>query len=326
MRICLVTPAPPGSRKGNRVTALRWARILRELGHRVREAQEYTAQDCDVLVALHARRSLASMERFRRLRPDGLLVMALTGTDLYGDLRTDPLTRRAVEMASRLVLLQPLGITEIPARLRARARVIYQSAKAPPGAHAPRPGTFDVCVLAHLREVKDPLRAARAARRLPASSRVRILHAGAALSEGIDRAARVEMRSNPRYRWVGDIPKWKALRLLARSRLLVLSSRMEGGANVLSEAIAASVPVLVSRIAGATGILGRDYPGTFPVGDTDALARLLRRAVTDGEFYRVLKSRWDALRPLVDPGRERAAWAGLLRELTAVTHRGVRAS
>jgi len=37
----MVTPAPPGSRHGNRTTACRWARILRRLGHPVTVRQEW---------------------------------------------------------------------------------------------------------------------------------------------------------------------------------------------------------------------------------------------------------------------------------------------
>ncbi len=325
MRVCLVTPVPPGSRKGNRVTAVRWARIIRNLGHEVVVAQEYADQSCDVLVALHARRSLPSIQRFRGGYPERPLIVALTGTDLYGDLRSDPLVVCALQMASRLVLLQPLGVEELPESVRGRARVIYQSAVRPPGVSPPLSGTFDVCVLAHLRDVKDPLRAARAARHLPVSSRIRVLHAGGALSAEMAQAAASEMRVNPRYRWLGELPRWKALRLLARSRLLVLSSSMEGGANVLSEAVAASVPALVSRIPGSMGILGEDYPGTFAVGDTRALTSLLRRVETDAEFYRALQARCNALRPLVEPARERRAWAALFREFAAL-RQGVRAS
>lgn len=97
---------------------------------------------------------------------------------------------------------------------------------------------------------------------------------------------------------------------------MVLTSRMEGGANVVSEAIAASVPVISSRISGSIGLLGKDYPGYFPVGDTRALADLLRRAETDKRFYRRLKSRCRRLAPLFDPKRERLSWAKLLRDVT----------
>jgi putative glycosyltransferase (TIGR04348 family) len=327
VRISLVTPAPSGTHTGNRVTALRWARILRALGHRVRVEREYGERDCDVLIALHARRSRPSIERFRERHPDGALIIALTGTDLYGDLVTDPGVGRTLERASRLVLLQPMGLDALPHAVRGRARVIYQSTRTPAAA-APNRGTFDVCVLAHLRDVKDPLRAAFAARDLPPSSRIRVLHAGAALTDDMGRIARAEMRANPRYRWLGEIPRWKALRLLARSRVMVLSSRMEGGANALSEALAASVPVLVSRIPGSLGILGPDYPGTYPVGDTRALADLLSKAETDTDFYRSLLARCAALRPLTEPARERAAWAALLADLGAAQpeRAGVRAS
>lgn len=315
MKIVLTTPAPRGAWTGNRVTALRWARILRSLGHRVRVTGRYLGGPCDLLVALHALKSAPSIERYRRQQPDGPLVVALTGTDLYDDIRHSARAQRCLELASRLVVLQPLGLAELRARLRPKARVLLQSAPAPPSRGVARGDAFEVCVLAHLRLVKDPLRTAHATLLLPPSSRVRVLHLGAPLDRGLARRARAEARANHRYRWLGAVPRPRALRILARSRLLVLTSRLEGGANVVSEALAAGVPVLSSRIAGSIGILGRGYPGYFPVGDSRALARLLRRAETDAGFYQTLKRWCRRLRPLTDPAAERRGWQSLLREL-----------
>jgi glycosyltransferase involved in cell wall biosynthesis len=118
-----------------------------------------------------------------------------------------------------------------------------------------------------------------------------------------------------RYRWIGEVPRWQARRILARSRLLVLSSRMEGGANVISEALVDGVPVVASRIPGSEGMLGERYPGFFPVGDTRALGRLLLRAASEPEFYNQLKRWCDRLAPLFEPARERETWKRLLREL-----------
>jgi putative glycosyltransferase (TIGR04348 family) len=315
MNITLVTPAPPGSRKGNRVTALRWARLLRQLGHRVGVRQEYRGERCDALIALHARRSFPAVEAYSRDRPAGPLVLALTGTDLYEDIHTDPTARRSLELATRLVVLQPLAVEELPKELRGKARVIYQSAETPRAVARRRGGPFEVCVLGHLRPVKDPFRTALAARLLPPSSRARVLHVGAALEPDMAARAAAEAAANPRYRWLGDLPRAKALRVLARSRLLALTSRLEGGANVISEAVAAGVPVVSSRIAGSVGLLGPDYPGYFPVGDTEALAALIGRAETDAGFYGALRARCRRLRPLVKPSRERESWRRLLREL-----------
>ncbi len=174
---------------------------------------------------------------------------------------------------------------------------------------------FEVCVLGHLREVKDPFRAAAAVRLLPRASRVEVAQVGGALSDEMEAQARAEAASNPRYRWLGEHPRWKAVRVLARCRLLVLTSVMEGGANVVCEALACSVPVLSSRISGSIGLLGEDYPGYFPVGDTEALAALMGRAETDPGFYTGLKARCEAQAPLVDPARERERWDALLKEL-----------
>jgi putative glycosyltransferase (TIGR04348 family) len=319
MNITVVTPAPPGSRKGNRITARRWAGLLRQLGHRVAIQLEYQGERCDVLVALHARRSFHAVEAFRRAHPGRPIIIALTGTDLYDEIHTDPVARQALELASRLVVLQPLGIEELPRRLRGKTRVIYQSVEArvarPPSRSRRGSRPFDVCVLGHLRQVKDPFRTAVASRLLPPLSDVRVLHVGGALSPDMAEQARAEAAVNPRYHWLGDLPRWKALRTLARSRLLVLTSRLEGGANAISEAVTVGVPVIASDIPGSVGLLGSAYPGYFPVGDTRALAGLLRRAETDAGFYNALKACCRRLRPLFRPARERQTWSRLLQEL-----------
>jgi putative glycosyltransferase (TIGR04348 family) len=321
MRIRLITPAPAGSRKGNRVTALRWARILRELGHQVTIELEYTAGPCDLMLALHARRSASSIAHFSRMHPQRPLLVTLTGTDLYEEIRTSEQARQSLELATRLILLQPMGIRELPEPLRPKAEVIYQSATAPRRRPAPAQDAFEVCVLGHLRAVKDPFRTAMAARLLPESSRIRVLHVGSALSEDMADQACAEAESNARYCWLGELPRWQALRVLARSRLLVLTSQMEGGANAISEALAASVPILASQISGSVGLLGADYPGYFPVGDTCQLACLLQRAETDPEYYETLRTACARLAPLVDPARERRSWETLLQKLFAPVER-----
>ena len=280
----MACPAPPYSRKGNRVTAVRWARILRSLGHRVTIGQEYDGTPCVLCIALHARRSHPAVVHYRRLSPRGPLVVALTGTDLYRDIRTSRQAQESLELADRLLVLQPKGRTELPLRLRRKVRVIYQSAEPTAVPPVKNRRFFEVCVLSHLRSEKDPLRTALALRRLPADLPIRVVHAGGALDETLARRARALAAQDSRYRWIGEVPRWQARRILARSQLLVLSSRMEGGANVISEALVAGVPVLASRIAGSEGMLGERYAGFFPVGDTGALARLLLRAVSEPDF------------------------------------------
>jgi putative glycosyltransferase (TIGR04348 family) len=319
MRVALVTPAAPGSLSGNRVTAERWAGILRGRGHEVAiltsAGAEARAADPDLLVALHAHKSAEAIASFAARHPDRPLVVALTGTDLYGDLSTDEVARRSLRLATRLIALQARGLDELPPELKLKVHVIVQSAQAPEERPEPLAGCFEVVVSGHLREVKDPFRAAEASRLLPASSRIRITHLGAALEAGMEGRARAEMAANPRYHWLGGLSHREALAVAARARLLALTSVMEGGANVVCEALAAGVPVLSSAIPGSAGLLGDDYPGTFPVGDTAALAALLLRAETDPAFYADLAARCAALASEVEPAREREAWEDLLAAL-----------
>lgn len=314
MRIVVVTPASRGSRKGNRVTALRWAGLLRSLGHRVSLREEWTGEGCDLLVALHATKSHGSAARYREARPRAPLVVAMAGTDLYQDLPASAEARRSLELADRITVLQPLGIEALPAQVRHKARPIVQSAHSARPWPAP-PGVFQACLLAHLRSVKDPFLAAGAARLLPGRSRVRLVHLGAALDPDAEATARREMAENPRYAWLGDRPRSEALGRLAGSRLLLVTSRLEGGSNAVSEAVAAGVPVLSTRVAGSMGVLGPDYPGFYPVGDVDALAGLWLRAEEDAGFLAALRAGVGRVRPLVEPRREREAWRALLAEL-----------
>lgn len=314
MRILVATPASRGSRKGNRVTALRWAGCLRSLGHRVGLVEEWDGQPCDVLVALHATKSHASAARYRARRPDAPLVVAMAGTDLYQDLPDSPEARSTLALATRITVLQPLGIEALPAEFRSLARPIVQSARAVPPRPAP-PGVLQVCLLAHLRAVKDPFLAAAALRRIPARSHVRVVHLGASLDAGAGARARAAMAEDPRYQWRGDRPRREALATLAGSALLLVTSRLEGGSNAVSEALAAGVPVISTRVDGSVGVLGPGYPGFYPVGDAGELARLLLRAEEDTAFLDSLRAEVSRLRHLVEPAREREAWRALLEEI-----------
>jgi putative glycosyltransferase (TIGR04348 family) len=282
--------------------------------HEVSLEEVWSGQISDLMIALHTRRSHPSIGRYAASHPDHPLIVVLTGTDLYRDIRFDEDAQNSLEIATRIVVLQEAGLAELEVRHRAKARVIYQSAE--PIRPQPQAKTFfDICVVGNLRTEKDPFRCALAARSLPSTSRIRITHAGKAHSEEFAEQARALMSAEPRYRWLGEVPRWRVRRLLSRAHVLVQSSVMEGGANAVTEALAARVPVIASRIAGNIGMLGEEYPGYYPVGDEKALARLLERTETDAAFHELLKARCAARRPLTAPEREREALGGLLEEV-----------
>lgn len=316
MKIKLVTPARANAQNGNFITAIRWGRIIKGLGHHLTVQQQYDGKTCDLLIALHALRSYDSIRRYREKHPKSPLIVVLTGTDLYRDIHRNSHAQQSLELANRLIVLQKKGFSELPPHLHRKTRVIYQSASRVNGTITKTNHAFQVCVIGHLREEKDPFRTALAARLLPASSQVRILQIGRALSKEMKERAQKEHVCNPRYHWLGELPHWKTRRVLAESHVLSLTSRMEGSSNVLSEAIASSVPVIASRIAGLMGTLGEGYPGYFPVGNTRALTRLLRKVESNPKFYLDLKTRCTRLFSLVNPEQELGSWKKLLRELS----------
>jgi putative glycosyltransferase (TIGR04348 family) len=316
MRIVLITPAGPSSRTGNRVAASRWAGILRKLGHRVSIASSYDGGRFDLMVAIHAWRSAHAVKRFKAQYPANPVVLQLSGTDIYEYLETDPgPTLRSMELADRLIGLNDLAGRAIPKRLRKRLSIIFQSATPPTQTRRLSSRNVTVAVIGHLRDVKAPLRAAEAARLLPAESRIRIEQVGRAYTTQWAGRARAEMKANNRYRWRDDVPAASVGKLLARSHAMVISSVSEGGANVISEAVVAGVPVLASRMDGNVGLLGSDYPGYFPVGNTRALARLLGRLEQEPAFVRRLATAVARRASRFRPEREIAAWRRVLAEV-----------
>ena len=274
------------------------------------------------MIALHARRSHPSIARYAAAFPGRPLGVVLTGTDLYRDIHCDKSAKESLELATALVVLQEMGLKELEPRHRAKARVIYQSAE-PIRLQPPAKKYFDVCVIGNLRAEKDPFRTALAAQLLPPTSRIRITHVGRPYNEKFALEALLHTSRNPRYRWRGEVARWEARRLLSRSRLLAQTSVIEGGANVVSEALAAGVPVIASDIPGNVGMLGEDYPGYYKTGDERDLARLLHRVESDGAFYETLKAQCDARGHLVLHDRERAALEALVKEAAEV-HPGER--
>ncbi len=320
--LCIVTPALADANNGNWQTARRWAQMLS--GHyRVRLAQRWpdddpAAVDTDILLALHARRSAASVAAWAQAHPERPLVLVLTGTDLYRDIGTDASAQRSLALAQRLIVLQDQGLLALPEALRGKARVVFQSST--PRRTLPKTtARLRVLMVGHLREEKSPQTLWEAARLLQPDEGIQIDHIGDALDPALGEAARQCMRDCPHYRWLGGLDHARTRERIQRAHLLVHPSRMEGGAHVIMEAALSGTPVLASRIAGNVGMLGSDYGGYFPAGDAAALAALLRQGRGDiasgGAWLAALQAQCAARATRFEPAAERAALLRLLGEL-----------
>ena len=314
--VLIVSPASARENNGNWQTASRWAHFLRAR-HQVAIAPDCCADGYapDLLIALHARRSAAAVHAFTQAYPERPCVVVLTGTDLYRDIGISQEARASLERATALVLLQDAGLAVLPAPRRSKARVIYQSAPTvQPAVHGPHRRHYDICMIGHLRAEKDPYTFMRASS-LVTSPKVRLLHIGGALESTLGQAASATAAVNPRYQWLGNLPHATTRQRLARSHAMAICSLMEGGANVIIEAVTSGVPVLASDISGNRGMLGEDYAGYFPLGDAAALARLIDRSVDDPAYYALLRRQCDARAALFAPDTERAALLDLVDNL-----------
>lgn len=321
LRTVIVTPSLADANNGNWRTAERWRRFLAPLcpARMVKDWPDAQADADSVMIALHARRSAAAIAAWHARRGDARLAVVLTGTDLYRDIATDAAAQRSLDRAGTLVVLQERGPLALPAALRHKARVIFQSAPAR-AAPARTQRRLRALMVGHLREEKSPETLFAAARLLAGEEDILMDHIGDALDAALGRAARQAMADCPRYRWLGGLQHARTLRRIRRAHLLVHCSRMEGGAHVIAEAAAAGTPILASRIDGNVGMLGEDYAGFFPWGDAAALAALLRacrasQGAPDGLLVRLAAQARERAR-LFAPEAERAAVRELLLHLS----------
>ena len=317
MRIIQVTPSGQTSKSGNRTTANRWARIFRSLGHSISTITNYDDRPADMMVAIHAWRSAKSIERFKALYPDKPLVVCLAGTDINEFIHSHPKpTLRSMELADAMVCLHDLVKEITPISLQSKLHVIFQSAKPLIGPPRYSDRNFNICVISHLREIKDPMRTALAVRTVPNQSKIKVTHLGMAHDGRSSANAIREMEQNPRYVWKGEVLGWQVRQELKRSHLMVISSRAEGGANVISEAVVAGVPVIASKIDGNVGLLGKNYRGYYPVGNTKELRKVILKAEKDKVFFQSLTKQCNSIKSKFTAEREQESWAKLINNIT----------
>ena len=319
MKILIHTPAAKGSLKGNRITAKRWARIFRELKHQVdiystlQSGGQY--QRYDALIALHAVKSAVAIKAFASKNPNAKIFLALSGTDIY-DSSKSKTVQASMALADRIIVLNEDLISRLSKTDESKAIVVLQSAFPPSSPTPALKRNFEVVVAGHLRPVKDPFLTVEATNHLPATSRILVTHVGGALSSKMKKTATRLTRINARYRWIGERSHGQSKRLIDRAKLLVVTSKIEGGAAVISEALVAGTPILATRISGNVGQLGSKYPGLFEVGNSKQLAELLEMVETDVKFYNDLKSECRKLAKKYRPAKELGAWKKLLREIS----------
>ena len=312
-KIVLVSPAAKEANNGNWHTASRWAKFLSgDCDTAIQPSWSQGDSPADLLIALHARRSAPSVHAWATQNPGKPIIVVLTGTDLYRDIQTDVSAQQTLKLATYLVVLQDAGLVALPAELRAKTRVIYQSAQrlVPAVKTSTR---FTALMVGHLRDEKDPLTFINAAK-LCSEKAIHFEQIGGSLDARLGDAASQATAHQRNYRWLGELPRSETRQRIKRAHVLVNCSVMEGGAHVILEAVQSGTAVLASRIDGNIGMLGADYAGYFDLGDAAALTALVQRCKTQPAFLSDLERQCAQRAALFQPAAEKRLVLHLTKE------------
>jgi glycosyltransferase involved in cell wall biosynthesis len=341
----ILTPFGQKSGMGNWRTASRYAQMLRASGinasiyepSQIEDACTHSGQRT-VAIVLNAARSSEAVTTFVAEQIPVMLVM--TGTDLYGALSPEQSgseryqrAEQALHLARLILVLQAEAGDEIRRRwpkLADRVHCVLQTS-APRKPYAPvmtqHSKTIRFLVAGHIREEKDPRTAfigfhrafpdGWATRADGGRVPVRLIHVGSHQDKML---AQELIRLGAQYPGIlleGPLSHAQTLRQMTHVHCLIQSSVSEGGALVVSEAVACRLPVIASAIPAHRGQMGADYPGFFKTGDPDDLARVLQQFVSDDVFVARLRESGQALASLLaSPTAEREALARLVRQLS----------
>ena len=319
MNLLLILPPSSANSSGNLVTAKRWAEIITSFGHSVEISSNSSLSNssCDIAIFLNAYKSKNLVQRLSADSKKPVIVIAITGTDLHS---TDEKLGESLEnlqKADFIVAINPHSLTLLPNSLQNKSVLIYQSANVSNKHRDIRPIVRKAVILSHIRREKNPLLVDEALDLLDESLPIEVNHFGAALDTQLSTLVGRASETNPRYKWHGEIDHHKALDELVESDLLIITSRVEGAPAVVSESVAAGIPILASNISTLVGLLGDEYPGYFEVDSASSLASQINRCVTDENFYRSLKASTAELKEKFAPSTERKSWARFLSDLEA---------
>lgn len=267
-----------------------------------------------LMIALHALKSAASMQAWRTHHPDRPLVLALTGTDLYGQSNADAAMQQSINLADRLIVLNRCALAALPEDVRSKTTLCLPSC---PERQTRRKTSRHLRVLmaGHLRAEKSPRTYFDAVRLLQHRKDILFDHIGAALDPALGAEARALAQDCPSYRWLGPLPHERARARIHAAHVLVHPSRLEGGATVIVEAIRSGTPVIASHIAGNVGLLGEHYAGYVACDDAQELARAISRARDEPAYLDQLQSECTQLATQFDPAHERAALLSLVASI-----------
>ncbi len=312
MKLCVASPYPLNSLKGNSVTAKRTVDLLVAAGVDARASCGFDGDDADILIALHAVKGAGAVRDYRAAFPDGIVIVLITGTDLYQDLPAGAKGgRETLEASDAIVVVGEIMIKSLPPKIQEKAVVVPKSLDEITIPRMPS-GSMTLSVIGHLRPVKRPFMTIEAIARNP-HWRVEVNQVGEALTDECAAEAELWQEKDRRYRWLRGLPREESLRICAASDLTINTSELEGGPNAILEAMMIGVPVLASDIDGNRLLLGDDYPGYFQEGE---LEQCLREFVTGG----VDVVRWRQMvqhrASLFTAKRETSCWLELIEKLT----------
>lgn len=269
-------PATNAQNNGNWRTAERWAGLLSSFAQVSihLEVDEPAIRSADLMIALHARRSASAIQSWRHIHPSKPLIVVLTGTDLYRDIANNSAAQKSIDLADRLVVLQELGIQELPLQHQAKTHCIFQSTPFWKPAIKSN-NKLRVLMVGHLREEKSPQTFFKAAQGMAEYKDIQFDLIGSGLDESLLEEAQSLNSSLANFHYLGAMPHAQTRQRIRNTHLLIHPSKMEGGAHVVMEAICSGTPVLASQIDGNKGMLGIDYAGYFNWGHVDQLIDLI---------------------------------------------------